>query len=93
MTLLLKAPDAVLDYLVDWSAEYLAGDALADSRWSVSPTGAGAAEIVGSQFDYGTASVQVGGGEPGKVYRLTNHVVTASGRDDSRSIMIRVEVR
>lgn len=93
MTLLLKDPGAVLDYMVDWGADYLAGDALAASSWSVTPDDVGAAEIVGSTFDFGTASVQVAGGKAGKVYRLTNHVVTAEGREDSRSITLRVEAR
>ena len=37
--------------------------------------------------------VQVGGGIAGRIYRLTNHVATAEGREDSRSIMLRVEKR
>jgi len=36
MSFLLKDP-AVLEYAVDWGAEYLSGDALAQSSWSVSP--------------------------------------------------------
>lgn len=34
MTFLLKDPDAVLDYSVDWSAEYLLEDQIAASAWS-----------------------------------------------------------
>ena len=41
MTLLLKDPDAVLDYSVDWGAQYLDGDLLAESDWSVTPSEAG----------------------------------------------------
>lgn len=93
MSFLLKDPEALLDYAVDWGAEYLAGDALAESSWSVSPDEPGAAAIAGSSFDLLIATVQVGGGEPGKIYRVTNHVTTASGREDSRSIMLRVEKR
>src|SRR3982751_3788368 len=38
MTLLLKDPDAVLDYAIDWGAQYLdEGDLIADSTWSVEP--------------------------------------------------------
>jgi hypothetical protein len=37
--------------------------------------------------------VKAGGGTPGNVYRLVNEVVTASGRTDSRSIVLRVEKR
>lgn len=35
MSYLLKDPDTVLDYLVDWGAEYLASDELLTSDWSV----------------------------------------------------------
>ncbi len=93
MTFLLKDPAAVLDYAVDWGADYLSGDALADSQWSVSPDETGGAAIAGSQFDLLVATVQVGGGVPGKIYRVTNRVTTASGREDSRSVVLRVEKR
>lgn len=44
MTLLLKDPDAVLDYSVDWGAEYLdADDLLSTSDWTVSPDSSGLA--------------------------------------------------
>lgn len=93
MTFLLKDPAAVLDYAVDWGADYLSGDALADSSWSISPEEPGGAAIAGSHFDLLVATVQVAGGIPGKLYRVTNHVTTASGREDSRSIILRVEKR
>ena len=38
-------------------------------------------------------SPEVAGGIAGRIYRVTNHVTTASGREDSRSIMLRVEKR
>ena len=93
MSFLLKDPEAVLDYAVDWGAEYLSGDALQTSSWSVSPIEDDGATIAGSEFDLLIATVQVAGGVPGKIYRVTNHVTTASGREDSRSIMLRVEKR
>ncbi|HVL29325.1 MAG TPA: hypothetical protein VM326_01240 [Sphingomicrobium sp.] len=93
MSFLLKDPEAVLDYAVDWGAEYLSGDALAQSEWSVSPDEPGGAAIAGSSFDLLVATVQVAGGAPGKIYRITNHVTTVSGREDSRSILLRVEKR
>ena len=93
MTLLLKDPAAVLDYMVDWGADYLGGDALAQSSWEVSPVESGGASIHSAEFDYLTATVQIGGGIPGKLYRISNRVVTACGREDCRSIMLRVEER
>lgn len=93
MTLLLKDPEAVLDYAVDWGVEYLGGDALTQSSWSVVPAESGGLSIVSSRFDLMNSTVQVGGGIPGRIYRMTNHVTTAEGREDSRSIMLRVEKR
>ena len=93
MSLLLKDPDAVLDYSIDWGAEYLGGDLLAESAWSATPYEPGGVAIVGSQFDATTASVKASGGLPGRLYRLVNQVVTAAGRTDSRSIVLRVEAR
>ena len=45
MTLMLKDPDSVLDYSVDWGAEYLAGDVLTESGWTVTPAEAGGLSI------------------------------------------------
>ena len=93
MTFLLKHPDATLDYAVDWGTEYLAGEALVTSDWSVEPVEPGGVTIVSSTFDLLVAGVVLGGGVTGRIYRLTNHVTTTDGRDDSRSIMLRVEKR
>ena len=93
MTFLLKDPEAVLDYLIDWGAEYLGDDLLAQSDWTVAPDEAGGVTIAGNDFDATTSTVKAGGGLPGRIYRLTNEVVMASGRADSRSIVLRVEKR
>ena len=93
MTLLLKDPGAMLDYSVDWGRDYLDGDVLAASSWTVSPVEPGGIVVVASQFDLLIATVEVSGGVPGTLYRLVNQVVTANGREDRRSIMLRVEQR
>jgi hypothetical protein len=94
MTLLLKDPEAVLDYAIDWGAQYLGdGDLLASSDWSVSPDEPDGVAIVGGSFDDRISTVQAGGGIAGRIYRLANRVVTQSGRTDERSIMLRVEKR
>jgi hypothetical protein len=94
MTLLLKDPEAVLDYAIDWGAQYLdQGDLLAESSWTVDPDEPGGVAVVSSLFGDSVATVQAGGGVLGKVYRLANRVVTQSGRTDERSIVGRVEKR
>lgn len=93
MTYLLKDPEAVLDYAVDWGAEYLSGDAVSQSGWDVVPAEAGGVAIVESSFDDRVSKVTASGGVPGRLYQLTNRVVLESGRVDSRSIVLRVEKR
>ena len=93
MTLLLKDTDAVLDYLVDWGAEYLGGDTVAQSDWSVVPDEPGGVTVAGDSFDESSSTVNAAGGIAGRLYRLVNRVTTASGRIDSRSITLRVEKR
>lgn len=93
MSFLLKDPDAVLDYSVDWGAEYLLGDIIAESNWLVIPDEIDGVSVVGSDFDATTSTVKAAGGLPGRIYKLVNEVVLDTGRIDSRSIVLRVEKR
>lgn len=93
MTLLLKDPDAVLDYSIDWGAEYLDGELIASSEWHVEPDEAGGVSITGHDFSASETRVKAAAGTPGKLYRLVNEVTTDGGRIDSRSIVLRVERR
>lgn len=93
MALVLKDPESALDYSVDWGLRYLNEDVITESLWSVMPVESGGVTIDGSRFDNRSSSVNVSGGQPGKVYRLINQVATNLGRQDSRSILVRVEVR
>jgi hypothetical protein len=94
MAFLLKDPEAVLDYSVDWGADYLAsGEMIAASDWSIAPDEPGGVAVVGSDFDATTATVKAAGGIAGKLYRMINRVTLDSGRVDERSIVLRVEQR
>lgn len=93
MTLLLKDPEAALDYAVDWGTEYLNGDSVSQSSWEIVPVEIGGLEVVASSFDARLATATASGGIAGHVYRLTNHVVLESGLSDSRSVVLRVEAR
>ena len=93
MTLLLKDPEAALDYAVDWGAEYLSADTLAQSDWQVTPAETGGLSVITNAFDGKVATATAAGGVPGHLYQLTNHVVLSSGRTDSRSVVLRVEKR
>jgi hypothetical protein len=94
MSFLLKDPGAVLDYSIDWGAEYLGeGELLAASSWSVVPSEPDGIAVAGRGFDSSTSTVKASGGVAGRLYRLVNLVTTGSGRIDERSIVIRVEDR
>lgn len=87
-------PDETLDYTCDWT-DFLedAGsptDAIQTSDWSVTPTGP---TLSGARLDGNLASVFVAGAALGRVYRLSNKVVTLQGRTAERSVTLRCENR
>ncbi len=94
MSFHLKDPAAVLDYSIDWGAQYLAeGELLATSEWSVEPVEPGGVSVAASSFEPWTATVSAQGGIAGHVYRLANRITTLAGRTDERSLTLRVEAR
>lgn len=66
---------------IDWTA-YLGGDAISSHAWTVSGL-----TIVGSST---SATVRVSASASG-VYYATDHIVTASGQEDERSILLAVQ--
>ena len=93
MSYYLKDPGAVLDYAVNWGLQYLDSDTIETSSFTVEPIEPGGAIVVSHNHDFQIATVTVGGGIAGRQYRVTNHVVLASGREDERMIVLRVEQR
>jgi hypothetical protein len=89
MTVLLKDPNAALDYSVDWSAYLEAGETLAGSAWQIDP--AGELAYTAASFDAASATATLSGGVIGHVYRVTNRITTSLGRIDDRSFILRVE--
>ena len=90
MKIVTKDPDAVLDYKVDWST-WLAeiSDTIATSSWDV-PTGLTEDSDENNETE---AVVWLSGGTAGQTYTVTNHIVTAGGREDDRSFQIVVKDR
>lgn len=82
----LKDPDATLDYAVDWSG-WLGSDTIGTSTWTTALPN-GTASISG-----GTALVWLTGGTPGVFYTVANKIVTAAGRTDERTFVVKVESR
>lgn len=84
----IKDPEAELDYTIDWS-EWLDTDTIASSSWDV-PTGLTATDDDSTST---TATVWLSEGVDNHNYTITNTIVTAGGRTDSRSFEIKIRER
>jgi hypothetical protein len=84
----LKDPGASLDYTIDWSG-WLGTDTIATSTWTAA-TGI----VIGVTANTTTsATAWLSSGTVGQIYAVTNHIVTAAGRTDSRTLEIEVQVK
>ena len=81
-----KNPNAVLDYMWDWSL-WLGSDTITGSPVITTSTGI----TKDSQSNTtNTVTVWLSGGSVGNSYVVTCKIATAAGRTDERSITIRV---
>ena len=78
-------PSAILDYYLDWTA-WLAGDTIVGSAWLATGT-----VTISDPAVVGTVTqVWVEGGTAGELIDLTNHIVTTEGREDERTLRLKV---
>ena len=83
-----KDPNATLDFDVDWTL-WLNGDTIVASSWTVP---AGLTTPFADTFTAaGIAKVWLGGGTVDSAYACVNHITTAGGRQDDRTLTIRVQ--
>ena len=90
MGVFLKAPEASLDYAIDWAESYLGGAGIAESNWVVDPEEDGGVELISQSLDNMRTVVQLSGGEVGKTYRIKNQIILTNGIADERSFIVRV---
>ena len=95
-----KDPDAVLSYGFDWTdgsandggandSGWLQGDTISTSTWAVS--GYDALLVIDSDSNTTTeTSVILSGGTEKKSYDVVNHIVTAAGYEDDRTLCVRI---
>ena len=83
-----KDPNAELDYMLDWSA-WLAGDVIAESEWIVDPS----LTLIAHSYTDATATVWVGGGIADTDVLVTNRITTVGGRQDDRTITLKIRER
>lgn len=84
-----KDPSSILDYGVDWT-DWLDGDTISTSSWSVSPSGLTA---ISNTRNGGVTTVWLSGGTVGQTYQVTNTIVTAAGRTDQRTLLVAIQDR
>ena len=81
-------PDAVLDYLFDWS-DWLGADTIA----SHTVTAAAGLTVDSTEATTTTVTAWLSGGTDGASYAVTCHIVTAAGREDDRTATITMQSR
>lgn len=93
---LVKDPDEVIDYTVDWEAEgWLAtSETISASSWTVTPVDASSPLTVDSDNnDTTTATAFLSAGNVGQSYRVTNEITTNQSRTGHKTVVVRVEER
>ena len=83
-----KDPDAVLDYVWDWSSWLAGGETISTSVFTVTA----GITVNSTSNTTTTATVWLSGGTNG-VYTVANKITTSAGRTDERSLTIRVQNR
>lgn len=88
-----KDPEEVLDYDLDWT-QRLDGDTITMSTWTLSSANPDTALIIDS--DEETASVTkiwLSEGTIGQTYEVTNHIITAGGREMEQTCRLRIKAK
>ena len=90
-----KDPHAVLDYSLDWAEWLEPGDTITASTWTAAAMNGAHDMIVidDMPFTGDMTTVWLSGGSPCEGYVVTNHVTTADGREDDRSLLVQVVER
>lgn len=84
-----KDPDAVLDWIFDWTPWLGEFETITSALFIVDPG------IVVNSFNHTqkTTTVWLAGGNEGQVYRITSRITTSDGRTDDRSFTLRCTQR
>jgi len=89
-------PNAVLEYGWDYTSWLESDETIDDAVWTISPTGEGAlvkSTVHDESITDGKCVVWLQGGVVGVVYSATCHITTSAGRQDDRTLKIRVKQR
>lgn len=83
-----KDPNAVADYELNWALRLL-DDTISVSTWTVKDDAN--ITIDHDEFSNTTTTVWLSGGTAGQTYTLTNHIVTAGGREWDYTVSLSVK--
>lgn len=86
----LKDAAAVLPIIINWEDGLPEGDDLQSSSWAVTPDEPDGLVVAADDRNTTQTSALISGGIVGRMYRLTNTIVTAGGMTDSRSVSVRI---
>jgi hypothetical protein len=93
VAIFVKDPAATVDYAVDWAAGYLANQTITGSNWNVEPEEAGGIVVTASGIEPDKTRATLSAGKIGRLYHITNLVSFSDGRNDERTLVVRVEER
>ena len=85
-----KDPNADLDYGFDWTAWLGATDTITESTWTVPAESGLTTHSPSISTDGKVTTVWLKSGNAGGVYSATNHIKTAAGREDERSLRVTI---
>lgn len=83
----IKDPEAVLDYVLDWTNWLDSADTIS----AVAVTGATGITVDSSSSTTTSTTAWVSGGTEGNTYAVTFHITTAAGRETDRTIYLRIK--
>lgn len=85
-----KDPQAVLDYVFDWSSWLLVGESIVTCSFNVSNVNVNGLTVSSTANDASTATIWLGGGMLGRTYSVQNQITTDMGRTNVKSLNIKV---
>lgn len=91
--ILVKDPDAVLDYTWDWSAWLDAVQDTIASHQLSTPSTTGGLVVEQSEVVGKSVVAIISGGTAGKTFPVTCHIVTADAREDDRTLYFKIVER
>ena len=90
-----KDPTAKLTYTVDWSLWLPTGQTISSSSWTLETDSGDGSPLVNHATSSTTnsASIIIGGGSAGSIYKVYNTITTSGGSIERRYFRLRVKER